>query len=288
MLLKLCLVVLVILFSASNSFSLSSQVTSFCTSVNCSASTSDSDKQSAYDSACSVKNANGSTVLTTQSCNTIGICAMPDTLRTAFCASSQTLVIFCTSNSLDQTPIANAYNNLSCASSSSTTSSTSSSSSSSSTSSTSTSSTTTINDGPDALSNSGVIGSAEIYKMSEDNGLAGGLCRAVKFVNMIIVPISAVMITILGFSAFQGKLTWTMFATFAIGVGAMRGAGSVLELFVPGIGMKNGCNCAVRKLVRKIDSVTGKVTEVYQDTDLAQDCGDLSQNGMPSVNYNKP
>lgn len=106
-----------------------------------------------------------------------------------------------------------------------------------------------------------------IYLDSERNGIAKAVCAALKFMNLIIIPIAAIGISALGFMAFQGKLTWSLFLTFAIGIGAFRSAGTVLELFFPGLGFRDGCNCAIAKKIRN----TNGVDTVFA-TGLTVDC----------------
>ena len=92
----------------------------------------------------------------------------------------------------------------------------------------------------------------DMYRFAETNMIATALCSTVKFMSMIIVPISAIMFTVIGFNAFQGKLNWGVFVTFAIGIGTFRSAGVILDMFIPGIGLQYGCDCAVSVIVRKI------------------------------------
>jgi hypothetical protein len=106
-----------------------------------------------------------------------------------------------------------------------------------------------------------------IYAQSEANGIADGLCRAIKFINMMVVPIAAVMFTVLGFTALQGKLTWTILVTFAIGLIGMRSFGTILEFMMPKIGLQFGCDCATYKLIKDINGVQRSVS-----TGLNKDC----------------
>ena len=94
---------------------------------------------------------------------------------------------------------------------------------------------------------------SEIYKIAENNGIAASLCKAIDMGIVIMVPLLAIMFTIIGFGALQGKITWSVFFTFIIGTAAFRGAAGILEWFMPNMGLRNGCKCAVERSIRDVD-----------------------------------
>jgi hypothetical protein len=116
----------------------------------------------------------------------------------------------------------------------------------------------------------------QIYRDAENNAIADGICRAIKFMNMIIIPVSAIMFSVIGISAFQGNLKWSIFVTFAIGIGAFKAAGTILELFVPGVGLHFNCSCATYKrmriLIQKKNSTVQEWKIVDVKTGLDEDC----------------
>ena len=109
----------------------------------------------------------------------------------------------------------------------------------------------------------------DIYKIAETNGIAVSICKAIEIGTILMVPLFAIMFTMLGFSAYQGKLQWTSFVTFAIGIAAFKGAGNIAEFFMPQMGLQYGCKCAIEKQIRDENGVITRVA-----TGVNYDCTD--------------
>ena len=107
----------------------------------------------------------------------------------------------------------------------------------------------------------------DIYKISESNGIATAICKAIDIGTTLMVPLFAIMFTILGFGAYQGNLKWSVFVTFTLGMAAFKAAGTIAELFMPDMGLRYGCKCAIEKQIR---DVNGKITRYA--TGLNYDC----------------
>ena len=109
----------------------------------------------------------------------------------------------------------------------------------------------------------------DIYTIAETNGIAESICKAIEIGTVLMVPLFAIMFTILGFAAYQGKVQWTSFVTFAIGIAAFKGAGSIAEFFMPQMGLQYGCKCAIEKQVRDENGVITRMA-----TGLNYDCSE--------------
>ena len=114
------------------------------------------------------------------------------------------------------------------------------------------------------------IYSDDIYREAESNGLATAICKAIDIATQLMVPLFAIMFSVFGLRAFQGKIELSVFFTFAIGIAAFKGAGSILEFFLPDMGLQYGCNCAVVRYVRNSDGIVNKMA-----TGLNEDCSDV-------------
>ena len=97
------------------------------------------------------------------------------------------------------------------------------------------------------------VATDDIYKLAETNGIANAICKAISMSTVLMVPLFAVMFTILGFKSFQGDMKWGAIATFVIGIAAFKGAGNILEMFLPNMGLQYGCDCAIERSVRDIN-----------------------------------
>ena len=97
------------------------------------------------------------------------------------------------------------------------------------------------------------VATDDIYKIAETNGIATAICKAIQMSTVLMVPLFAVMFTILGFKSFQGEMKWGSIATFVIGIAAFKGAGNILEMFLPNMGLQYGCDCAIERSVRDIN-----------------------------------
>ena len=111
----------------------------------------------------------------------------------------------------------------------------------------------------------------DIYREAESNGLATAICKAIDIATQLMVPLFAIMFSVLGLRAFQGKMELSVFFTFAIGIAAFKGAGSILEFLLPDMGLQYGCNCAVVRYIRNSDGVVNKM-----ETGLNEDCSDIA------------
>lgn len=109
----------------------------------------------------------------------------------------------------------------------------------------------------------------DIYRFSETNGIAESICKAIDMSTVLMVPLFAIMFTILGFGAYQGNVKWSSFVTFALGIAAFKGAGSIAEWFMPQMGLQYGCKCAIEKHVRDQNGVVKRYA-----TGLNYDCSD--------------
>ena len=112
----------------------------------------------------------------------------------------------------------------------------------------------------------------QVYIDSEKNLIADVICTSLKTANTFLVPISAILLTIFGFAAYNGKLQLSSLVVFAIALGIMRGFGPIIEYALPGIGLKNGCDCATERIVRKSDG-----TEEVLPTGLDKDCNIIEE-----------
>ena len=90
----------------------------------------------------------------------------------------------------------------------------------------------------------------EISQIAEDNGIAQSICHAIDIGIVLMTPMFAIMFTIIGFSVYQGKIKWSVFVTFAVGMAAFKGAPDIANFFIPGKGLRFGCKCAIATYVR--------------------------------------
>ena len=107
----------------------------------------------------------------------------------------------------------------------------------------------------------------DIYIVAETNGIATAICKAIEIGQILMVPLFAIMFSILGLRAFQGDLKWTSLVTFALGIAAFKAAGSIAEWFMPNMGLQYGCRCAVERDIR---DVNGEIKTLA--TGLNYDC----------------
>ena len=118
-----------------------------------------------------------------------------------------------------------------------------------------------------AFAKQGVPYADDIYTIAEDNGIAKAICDAIEIGKILMIPLFAIMFSIMGLSAYQGKVKWTTFVTFALGMAAFKAAGSVAEFFMPAMGLQYGCKCAIERQIRDED---GNVKRYA--TNLNYDC----------------
>ena len=111
----------------------------------------------------------------------------------------------------------------------------------------------------------------DIYTVSENNGIADAICRAIDIATQLMVPLFAIMFSVVGLKAYQGKLEWSMFVTFAIAIAAFKGAGTILEFFLPDMGLQYGCKCATVRYIRDTNGLVKRYS-----TGLTEDCKDAA------------
>lgn len=90
----------------------------------------------------------------------------------------------------------------------------------------------------------------DVYKHAENNIIASSICKAIDMGITLMIPLFAIMFCIIGLQIFQGQVKWTIFLTFFVGMAAFKGAGSILEFFMPHLGLEFGCKCATYRYVR--------------------------------------
>ena len=95
----------------------------------------------------------------------------------------------------------------------------------------------------------------DIYVIAENNGIATAICKAIDMSTILMVPLFAIMFSILGLSAFQGNVKWSVFFSFGIGMAAFKGAASIAEYFMPNMGLSFGCKCAITRDIRDVNGV---------------------------------
>jgi hypothetical protein len=127
-------------------------------------------------------------------------------------------------------------------------------------------------EGPNTQGKGEMFSTTGIYRLAENNGIASGMCRALDFMNFVAIPVSAMMFVILGYNGLKGNLNYSSIVTFALAIGAMRGAGTILEIYLPGRGLKYGCKCAKYVITSEIDQNTGKVIKRWQYNGIHEDC----------------
>ena len=109
----------------------------------------------------------------------------------------------------------------------------------------------------------------DIYRLAEDNGIAQSICRAIDIGTILMIPMFAIMFSILGLSAYQGNVKWSTFVTFALGIAAFKAAGTIAEWFMPEMGLQYGCKCAIERKIRNVDGVVERYA-----TGLNYDCSE--------------
>lgn len=77
----------------------------------------------------------------------------------------------------------------------------------------------------------------------ESNEIAGSLCRTIEIAKFILIPVSAITLTVMGIGALDGKVSWKAFFMFAIAIGAFRSVEYFLDFALPNVGMRYGCKC---------------------------------------------
>lgn len=122
-----------------------------------------------------------------------------------------------------------------------------------------------------ASSGGTVASTFDVYKHAENNVIASSICKAIDMGITLMVPLFAIMFCIIGLQIFQGQVKWTIFLTFFVGMAAFKGAGSILEFFMPHLGLEFGCKCATYRYVRDAEGII-----TAQATGLDEKCRDGS------------
>lgn len=111
----------------------------------------------------------------------------------------------------------------------------------------------------------------DVYKHAENNIIASSICKAIDMGITLMIPLFAIMFCIIGLQIFQGQVKWTIFLTFFVGMAAFKGAGSILEFFMPHLGLEFGCKCATYRYVRDAEGIIRA-----QATGLDEKCRDVT------------
>ena len=111
----------------------------------------------------------------------------------------------------------------------------------------------------------------DVYKHAENNIIASSICKAIDMGITLMIPLFAIMFCIIGLQIFQGQVKWTIFLTFFVGMAAFKGAGSILEFFMPHLGLEFGCKCATYRYVRDAEGIIKA-----QATGLDEKCRDVT------------
>lgn len=111
----------------------------------------------------------------------------------------------------------------------------------------------------------------DVYKHAENNIIASSICKAIDMGMTLMIPLFAIMFCIIGLQIFQGQVKWTIFLTFFVGMAAFKGAGSILEFFMPHLGLEFGCKCATYRYVRNAEGII-----TAQATGLDEKCRDVT------------
>lgn len=90
----------------------------------------------------------------------------------------------------------------------------------------------------------------DVYKFAENNVIASSICKAIDMGLTLMIPLFAIMFCVIGLQIFQGQVKWTIFLTFFVGMAAFKGAGTILNFFMPNLGLEFGCKCATYRYVR--------------------------------------
>ena len=109
----------------------------------------------------------------------------------------------------------------------------------------------------------------DVYRHAENNVIASSICKAIDMGITLMIPLFAIMFCVIGLQIFQGQVKWTIFLTFFVGIAAFKGAGSILEFFMPNMGLEFGCKCATYRYVRDQHGVI-----TAQGTGLDERCRD--------------
>ena len=131
-----------------------------------------------------------------------------------------------------------------------------------------------------------------VYIHAENNVIASSICKAINMGITLMIPLFAIMFCIIGLQIFQGQIKWTVFLTFFVGIAAFKGAGTILEFFMPNMGLEFGCKCATYRYLRDTDGTikmfdTG-LDEKCRDRSLPQDIMTKVPTGTASVNPATP
>ena len=126
-----------------------------------------------------------------------------------------------------------------------------------------------------------------VYIHAENNIIASSICKAIDMGITLMIPLFAIMFCIIGLQIFQGQVKWTVFLTFFVGIAAFKGAGTILEFFIPNMGLEFGCKCATYRYLRDADGTikafpTG-LDEKCRDGSLPQDIMTVVPTGTVSV-----
>ncbi len=111
----------------------------------------------------------------------------------------------------------------------------------------------------------------DVYKHAENNIIASSICKAIDMGITLMIPLFAIMFCIIGLQIFQGNAKWTIFLTFFVGIAAFKGAGTILEFFMPHLGLEFGCKCATYRYVRDAEGII-----TAQATGLDEKCRDVT------------
>ena len=114
-----------------------------------------------------------------------------------------------------------------------------------------------------------ILVAEDIYRLAENNGIAHSICKAIEIGTILMVPLFAIMFSILGLAAYQGNIKWSTFVTFALGIAAFKAAGTIAEWFMPEMGLRYGCKCAIERKIRDADGVVKRYA-----TGLNYDCSE--------------
>lgn len=110
----------------------------------------------------------------------------------------------------------------------------------------------------------------EIYVLSENNFIATAICDAIDAGMVLMVPLFAIAFTVIGYSAFNGQLNLKVFVTFGISIAIFKGSGTLLNIFIPHVGLNFGCKCATHKYIRDVNGVVNKMP-----TGLDEGCNEI-------------
>ena len=110
----------------------------------------------------------------------------------------------------------------------------------------------------------------EIYVLAEKNFIATAICDAIDAGMVLMVPLFSTAFVVIGYSAFNGQLNLKVFVTFGFSIAIFKGSGTLLNVFIPHVGLNFGCKCATYKYIRDVNGVVSKVP-----TGLNEDCTEI-------------